>query len=194
MQTLDINGEGEYKIMNDKVITFEEVEERLKGKGLNEYTYQDTIDRYVAYGDAEEFENIEVQKLLLRYNLVEELIYSMATIITDEEVIQGILQSNIVNSTNFVCVNGRIEKLEFVEDEELTPKGTLYMIIHFKGNNNKKYIIKHIYYGAREEKYKNEIEASIGQNITVIAEEYNSGLSLCCLLRNDRIDRNSNLG
>ena len=35
--------------LEEKVITFEEVENRLKNKSLNEYTDEDIFDRYIAY-------------------------------------------------------------------------------------------------------------------------------------------------
>ena len=43
MQTLTINEKGDYTIMNEETntITFEEVEQRLKGKPFETYTKQD---------------------------------------------------------------------------------------------------------------------------------------------------------
>ena len=65
-EILDINERGEYKIMSNDIeyepITYEEVMKRLESKKLEDYTKEDTLDRYVAYSVEEEMQMPEVQQ------------------------------------------------------------------------------------------------------------------------------------
>jgi hypothetical protein len=169
-----------------KTITYEEVEKRLKNIKLEDFTSKDVIDRYIAYGDAKDFENLEVQKLLIKHGYIEELICSVETVITDKTIIDGIINSNLFKNGNFKLINGKIQSLDIVEDKELVPMGMCWLIINFVENNNK-YKIKYMYYDNKQKEYKNEIAQYIGKNIYVIVTKDNSNndFRLCCFLKNN---------
>lgn len=169
-----------------KAITFEEVEQRLKNLKLEEYTAEDVFDRFIGYGNTDDFENVEVQKLLIKHNLVEHLIYSMGSVITDNEVIQEIMESNLFEDKSYMLKKGTIESLEIKEDKDL-PNGMCWLIINFiDENGTEKYQIKYIYYDKKEQKYKSEISTYQGKSIMAIVkkDEQTEDLRLCCLLKN----------
>jgi hypothetical protein len=169
-----------------QTITYTEVEERLKNIKLEDYTLQDVIDRYIAYGDSDDFKDTKVQKLLIKHGLIEDLIYNVENIITDKNVIDGILDSDLLKKSNFKLINGKIESLDLVEDKELAPMGMNWLIINFlDNNNNEKCKIKYMYYDKKQEKYKNEITQHIDKNIYAIVNK-NDGdndLRLCCFVK-----------
>ena len=81
--------------MSEKTITYEQIEQRLKNKPKEQWTKDDVFDRYVGYGSPEEIENPEVQKLFIKHGLYDELINLVNNVITDKEVVEKILKSNI---------------------------------------------------------------------------------------------------
>lgn len=88
-----------------KLITYEEVTERLKNKKLEEYTYDDVFDRYVGYGEKHELAQVEVQRLFIKHRMIEELLFvAPRNIITDKEVIEGILSSNAIQDNKFKII------------------------------------------------------------------------------------------
>lgn len=166
-----------------KTITYAEIEQRLKNVKLEDYTYQDTIDRYVAYGSVEDFNNVEVQKLLIKYDLIEYLIYSMGTVITDSEVIKGIITSEIFQDDKYMLMRGKIESLEIKEDKNL-PNGMSWLIINFIDEDvANKHKIKYIYYEKKELEYKNEISAYNKPIMAIVHKDEHNDLQLCCLLK-----------
>lgn len=173
--------------MEDKIITFEEVEERLKNVPLEKYTYNDVFDRYVAYGEDYELAQVEVQKLFIKYGMIEDLVLAVESIITDKEVINAILSSNIYTHKKYEIVKGKIESIQFadLEDKELAKGGCCWLIINFLDENSiDKYKIKYMYYPPKQESYKNEVEQNIGKDITVIVnrELADKDFRLCCFL------------
>ena len=91
--------------MKEETITFEQIEQRLKNKPKEQWTKDDVFDRYVGYGSPEEIESLEVQKLFVKYELFDELINLVNNVITDKEVVEKILNSNIFK-------NKEIKKLQ----------------------------------------------------------------------------------
>lgn len=77
---------------NKIVITYEKVKNELKNINLADMTKQQVFDRFIAYGDREELNNPEIQKVLIQSGYANELM-DMVTIITDEEVIKLLYQS-----------------------------------------------------------------------------------------------------
>ena len=77
---------------NKNVITYEKVKNELKNINLADMTKQQVFDRFIAYGDREELNNPEIQKVLIQSGYANELM-DMVTIITDEEVIKLLYQS-----------------------------------------------------------------------------------------------------
>ena len=64
-----------------RVITYEEVEQRLKNVLFEKLTTEDVFDRYIGYGDNDELQDIKVQQLLFKHNFTEYIINSIETII-----------------------------------------------------------------------------------------------------------------
>ena len=84
---------------NKTVIKYEEVKEKLKNMKWEEMNKKDVFDRYIAYGNYEELNNPEIQKLLIKNGYANELM-DMVTIITDEEVIKMLYQSKALENYN----------------------------------------------------------------------------------------------
>lgn len=165
-----------------KVITFEEVEERLKNVKLEDMTAQDVFDRYIGYGDNKELNNIEIQKLLLKHNYIEYLISSVETIITNKTVIEKITSSDLFKDSKYHLIRGRIENIEIIEDKEL-PTGFEWLIVNLQTQAKEEYKLKYMYYPQKQESYKNEIEQHIGNDLMAIAEHKEKEYRLCCLLK-----------
>ena len=77
---------------NKNVITYEKVKNELKNVNLADMTKQQVFDRFIAYGNSEELNNPEIQKVLIQNGYANELM-DMVTIITDEEVVKLLYQS-----------------------------------------------------------------------------------------------------
>ena len=87
-------------IKGEKYITYEQIGQQLKNKPKDQWTKEYVFDRYVGYGSPEELENPEVQKLFTKYGLFEELINLVNNVITDKEVVEKILNSDIFEKKN----------------------------------------------------------------------------------------------
>lgn len=171
--------------MENKVITFEKVKERLEGVKPEDMTERDVIDRYIAYGNAEDFEDVEVQKVMLKYGYVKQLIYSVETIITDKAVIEGIISNDLFEDKSFMLKNGTIESMEIVEED-----GESCLIINFIDKNKiDKYKIKYLYCQKKQQKYYNELIHNIGNELKAIVErnQYDKDLQLCCFLKTEKL-------
>ena len=184
MQTLTINEKGDYTIMNEETntITFEEVEQRLKGKKLEEYTDQDVFDRFIGYGDTEELEQPEIQKLLIQHGYVVILVDMVDTII-DNEVIEFVYSSDLFNDTNIRHKQGKISNIEFTTHNDIPECKS--SIIHFTDTDNGETIILngHLFLDNQElENYKNKLE-QLGENVTVIYESKDNKLYLKCFMQ-----------
>ena len=84
---------------NKKVITYEKVKSELKNINLEDMTRQQVFDRFIAYGNGEELNNPEIQKVLIKNGYANELM-DMVAIITDEEVIKMLYQSKALENYN----------------------------------------------------------------------------------------------
>lgn len=175
------------------VVTYEEVEQRLKNVPFEKLTAEDVFDRYIGYGDNDELQDIKVQQLLLKHNFTEYLINSIETIIADKTVIEGIATSNLLKDSKYRCIGGKIESVAITEDKEL-PKGFVWLIVSLVDQAKEGYKLKYMYYPQKQETYKNEIEQSIGKDVLAIVErlENKKELRLCCLLQEKLIKINDN--
>ena len=189
----------------EETITFEQVEERLKNKKMEDYTYDDVFDRYVAYGEDYELAQPKVQKLFIKYGMIEDLVLAIESIITDKEVIEGILAGNIyVTIKEYAGIRGILESTEIVEDQELPPDAS-WLYLNFRaeqfwnrdtnswenfkdGISHTKY--RYMYYESQRKQYKEEIDKNIGQDLIAIvrSEKCNKQYDhLCCILKNETI-------
>lgn len=187
----------------EETITFEQVEERLKNKQFKDYTYDDIFDRYVGYGEDYELAQVEVQRLFIRHKMIEEFLFvAPRNIITDKEVIEGILLSDIYAPMGeYRAIRGTLESTEIIEDQEL-PQGASWLYLNFRaeqfwnrdnkswdnfqdGISHNKY--RYIYYEDQEKQNKEEIDQNVGQELAVVVKwqktdkDYNT---LCCILKN----------
>lgn len=173
-----------------KVLTYNEVMEQIKGIPLENLTKQQAIDRYVAYGRSQDFKNVEIQKLLCKHDLIEWLIYSVTTIITDQSVIDQITLSEIFSGNEYVILRGKIKSLELMSSKDL-PNGVYLLSITIIGRSSQKEFKIEYLYTSAEKEYKNEIEQNIGESImAVVRKETNDNKDnvylLCCLLKSKR--------
>ncbi len=92
------------QIVNElETITFEQVEERLKNVPLEQYTKQDILDRFIAYGTEEELNSPEIQKLLIKHGYIQELLEMTTNI--DNEVMEEIFKVTKDNqATDQYCI------------------------------------------------------------------------------------------
>ncbi len=180
----EVNYKTEFKqiIEELKIITYKEVEERLKNVKLEDMTSQDVFDRYIGYGDNRELNNIEIQKLLLKHNYIEYLISSVETIITDKTVIEKITSSDLFKDSKYHLIRGRIENIEIMEDKEL-PKGFEWLIVNLQTQAKEEYKLKYMYYPQKQESYKNQIERNMGNDLIAVTECKEKEYRLCCFLK-----------
>ena len=101
--------------MEQKVITLEEVKERLKNKSLKDYTDVDILDRYIVYGTEEELNNPEIQKALLQHGYIKEL-FEMTNFITDKQVIYDILHKYLQKIEPTILIFGQATEIWVIEN------------------------------------------------------------------------------
>ena len=99
---------------NENVITYEQVEERLRNVPLADYTAQDVQDRYIAYGSEEELNQPEIQALLIKHNYVDILTSGIVDFIDNKEVIKDIFASNLFEDKNIKFIQGRNRKYKLL--------------------------------------------------------------------------------
>lgn len=102
------------KQSNKEVITYEKVTNELKNINLKDMTKEQVFDRFIAYGNNEELNNPEIQKILIKNGYIEELL-NMVTIITDDEVIKLLYKSNVFenyNHSGIVLFHGKISEIK----------------------------------------------------------------------------------
>lgn len=195
MEILDINERGEYQIMNEDIeyepITYEEVIKRLEGKKLEDYTKEDTLDRYVAYSTEEEMMLPEVQRLLIKHKLYEELLHSI-DIITDKTVIKDLLSSDLFQDRNNTIIEGKILDIQKEPFAVLDKKYIVYnIIVTFEENNTS---IKHKLkaYVILEEKelkhYKQIMKPYYNNVVAIINSKENDKYIMCYLQKYEDID------
>ena len=129
--------------IDDKPIIYKEVIKRLKGVKLTEYTKQDVLDRYVAYGTEEELQDPTIQRLLIKHDFIDSFIDAV-DIITDKQVIQDLLADEVVKKNNLTILVGEI--IDIDKQVYVTCQGTdVYCsVIKFKDAlTNAVYDIKH---------------------------------------------------
>lgn len=178
----------------DKIITFAEIKRKIQGKKIEELTKEEIADRYIMYGNEQELKQPQIQKQFIKYGYIEELT-DMVTIITDKQVIQQILQSNLFEKNkNLILKRGQLKKIRFEHFEELAD--VLVSMFTFKDTDGK--VIKlygHIFSINNIEdihKYREEISTH-RDNIIVLLDNRNNKMYLRCFLKFYKdIDYNSN--
>ena len=206
METLEINEKGEYKIIMNEYLEIEqgklnlhniedkphesttnqEVIERLKDKKLEEYTREDTLDRYIAYGTEEELKEPKIQQLLIKHKLYNELI-DFADIIEDKQVIQDLLSSELFNDKSIYLIEGKILNIEKrILTEETNGNNIYYSMVTLED----KHTLKPIELKAQVlldlealEDYKKELKPYYNTNIVALVGNTNQELCIRCYLK-----------
>lgn len=167
--------------MEIKTVTCEQIAERLKNKPKEQWTKDDVFDRYVGYGDPEEIENTEVQKLFIKHELYEELINLVNNVITDKEVIEKVLNSNIFKNKEIKKITGKIKEIKILDiDDDNIDELKKVLIIFEKKDNQKQIYINDFCLTSEVEKYMQDKEKYNNTNITAIIEENDDKLILKC--------------
>lgn len=176
-----------YEEDDDRVITYEEVIARLKGKKLEDYTKEDVNDRYIAYGNETELNTPKIQRLIIKYGFYTALLDSV-NIIEDKQTIQELLSSNLFKDINYTIMQGRILNVEKEPFEVLKDEHTIYsMIVTFEEKNtSKQYRLKAYVILEDEEqeleRYKKELKP-YKNNIAVIVVNRDNELYVRCYLK-----------
>ena len=190
METLDINPKGEYKIMSNNAgyepITYEEVMKRLENKKFEDYTKEDTLDRYVAYGTVEELKEPKIQQLLIKHKLYNELIY-FTDMIDNKQVIQDLLSSDLFNDKSIYLIEGKILNIEKrVLIQETNGDNIYYSMVTIED----KYTLKPIELKSQVlldlealEDYKEQLKPYYNTNIVALVARTNNEISIKCYLK-----------
>lgn len=168
--------------MSEKTITSEQVEQRLKNKPQEQWTKDDVFDRYVGYGSPEEIENPEVQKLFIKHGLYDELINLVNNVITDKEVVEKILNSNIFEKKELKKIRGKIKDIKIfeIEDDKIDELKQISIIFE-KENNAEQLLIKDFCLTSEIDKYLQDKNKYKNKMIITIIEEDKNELILKCI-------------
>ena len=166
------------------IIIFEEVQNRIKNKTLEELSSQDIFDRYFVYGTEEEQNNPVIQKLMIEHGYAGSLLDTI-DIITDEEVEIKLLESKINESINLKLVKGYIKKIEATEiifDKDMN-MGKHYQL-HYEFEEYETKSVLHFYEGPIDdmyfEKLEKEIKYLMNDFIVLLVEENDS---ILCIMK-----------
>ncbi len=167
--------------MTDKAITYEQIEQRLKDKPQEQWTKDDVFDRYVGYGSPEEIEDPEVQKLFIKHELYDELINLVNNVITDKEVTEKILNSNVFENKELQKIKGKIKDLKVldIEDDKIDELKQISIIFE-KEDNLEQIQIKDFCLTSDVKQYLESKEKYENMVITAIIEKENKNLNLKC--------------
>lgn len=172
------------------IITFEEVQNRIKNKTLEELSSQDIFDRYFVYGTEKEQNNPVIQKLMIEHGYTGTLLDTI-DIITDKEVEIKVLESKITESINLKPVKGYVKKIEATE-VILDNDGNMckHYQIHYEFEEYKTKSILHFYDGPIDniywQKLEKEIKSLMNDLIVLLLEENDS--ILCIMKYYDEIN------
>ena len=167
--------------MNEKTITSEQVEQRLKTKSKEQWTKDDVFDRYVGYGSSEEIDNPEVQKLFVKHGLYEELINLVNNVIIDKEVVNKILNSEIFEKKELKKIRGKIKDIKIleIEDDKIDELKQISIIFE-KENNAGQLLIKDFCLTSEIDKYLQDKNKYKNKMTIAIIEEDKNELILKC--------------
>lgn len=175
--------------MNEKTITYEQIEQRLKNKSKEQWTKDDVFDRYVGYGNPEEMESPEVQKLFIKHGLYEELINLVDNVITDKKVIEKILNSDILKTKDIKKITGKIKDIKIFGIEDDNNEELKKVLIIFEEKDTLKQIkIKDFVLTSNTENYLEDRKKYNNTNITAIVEKEDDNLILKCLCHRKELD------
>lgn len=174
----------------NNIITFEEVQNRIKNKTLEELSSQDIFDRYFVYGTEKEQNNPVIQKLMIEHGYTGNLLDTI-DIITDKEVEIKVLESRITESINLKPVKGYIKKIEATKVilDNNRNMGKHYQL-HYEFEEYKTKSVLHFYDGPIDniywQKLEKEIKHLMNDFVVLLVEENDS--ILCIMKYYDEIN------
>lgn len=176
----------------DKPITYKEVMERLKGVKLENYTKQDVLDRYVAYGTEQELNSPAIQRLLIKYDFIDSFIDTVE-IIEDKEVIKDLLANEVVQKNNII-IDGEIVKID--KHSFITCNGTdIYCsVVTLKDRHTSKlYEVKHqlLLDETSLDNYKKKMQPYTKNVAAIVRQKDEYYLLRCYLTKYEEIDYTS---
>lgn len=163
------------------VFSSEYIMEYYKDVKLEDMDKEDIFHRYIVMGSNEEQNNPEIQKVIAQYGYIEELI-DMVDIITDSEVINYILSSNLFDNKNLTLMEGKIKNIKFIEDNDLPVDFNLGIIDFLDKKTNKLVLIKTMCYIPENTSFKDKIEKLKNDTIQIIIENMNDEIKFRCFL------------
>ena len=183
IEKTDLNYEYLEQSKEEKIITFEEVKDRLKNKSLKNYTDEDILDRYIAYGTEEELNTPEIQKALLEHGYISELL-EMTNFITDKQVISDILHKYLPKIEPTILIFGQAKDMWVIEHLQ-NPKERKLSFEFIDNDTNEKTVLEGPTIFTQEEydKYRNQFY-KYQNNLIAIVREKNKKYKLLCFLVN----------
>ena len=106
---------------NKEVITYEKVTNELKNINLKDMTKEQIFDRFIVYGNNEELNNPEIQKVLIQNGYGNELM-DIVTVITDEEVVKMLYQSKAFenyNQSGIRLYHGKLLEIKVEKNDDI---------------------------------------------------------------------------
>ncbi len=168
--------------MEQKTITFEEVKDRLKNKSLKDYTDEDILDRYIAYGTEEELNTPEIQKALLEHGYISELL-EMTNFITDKQVISDILHKYLPKIEPTILIFGQAKDMWVIEHLQ-EPKERKLSFDFIDKDTDESIVLEGptIFTQEDYDKYRNQFYKYKNNLIAIVREKANKHELLCFLV------------
>lgn len=173
----------------EEITTYEDVIERLKDVKLEDYTKEDVVDRYIAYGTDEEMNIPEVQMLFIKYNFIEELLNSV-NIITDKQVIQSLLATELFKRKDISIIEGEIIN---IDKQEFKNSNIYCSVVTIRDKSNSKlHELKHQVFDELEvlDEYQEELRPYYDNIAVILRNNDNEQYIRCYLKKYEDIDYN----
>lgn len=166
-----------------KVVTYNEVMERLKNVPLEKYTPEDIFQRYIAYGTVEELTDTKIQSLIIKNGYIEYLVNILGEMTTNETIIAEMLKSNCFKE-NYTIKRGTIEDIQLTKIKELPSIFNRANITLLDAETKERYQIEYV---DDEDKINTQFRRTYtGKYITVIVHKMEKVNRLCCFLKIDK--------
>lgn len=148
---------------------------------LENMTEDEVFERYLIGGTSEELDEPVIQRLLIKNGFANILVGSVL-FITDEQVIEDIYTSGLIEDKNYIFIQGKIKSMEFNEvdtDKHIFNLGKFTII---ENETKKEYILNRSFMIKEEiiDQFKNQIEPDKNDIIVVIAQQEKE---MCCFIR-----------
>lgn len=163
-----------------KVITYNEVMERVKNVPLEQYTPEDIFQRYIAYGTVEELNKPTIQNLIIKNGYTEYLVNILGEMTTNEIIITEMLNSNCFKK-DYAIKRGTIQDIQIMKIEELTGKFSRARITILDTETKERYVVEYV---DEEDKINSQFKKEyMDKYVTVVVHNMETVNRLCCFLK-----------